>query len=148
MKSGKQRKKELVVARAQRKARERLAKVEAMRTQRPVESAPVNPELIAPFNSYGAPQWLQRGYYLDLPFTCRDCKAEEVWTATQQKWWYEVAKGYAYSGPTRCRACRRKVREARAENARRSAEGRERKLRQDAAKRAAADRHRTPHGRG
>ncbi len=127
VKSGKQRKKELAVARSQRKARERLAKVEAMRTQRPVESAPVNPELLAQYNSYGSPEFVRRGYYVDLPFTCSDCKAEQVWTATQQKWWYEVAKGYPYSGPKRCRECRRKVRETRAENARRSAEGRLRK---------------------
>ncbi|MFV0677220.1 zinc-ribbon domain containing protein [Variovorax sp. tm] len=26
--------------------------------------------------------------YEDRPFTCRDCGAEEVWTAKQQKWWY------------------------------------------------------------
>ena len=38
-------------------------------------------------NSYGPPL-----YYLDQPFTCVDCGAEEVWTAEQQKWYFEVAK--------------------------------------------------------
>ena len=45
-------------------------------------------------------------FYLDRPFTCRDCGAEEVWTAKQQKWWYEVAQGSIYSNAVRCRACR------------------------------------------
>ncbi|BEP60185.1 hypothetical protein GmRootV213_07390 [Variovorax sp. V213] len=54
-------------------------------------------------------------FYLDRPFTCRDCGAEEVWTAKQQKWWYEVAQGSIYSNAVRCRACRlarRALREA------------------------------------
>lgn len=31
-------------------------------------------------------------YYVDKPFQCIDCGKEEVWTAEQQKWFYEVAK--------------------------------------------------------
>lgn len=61
----------------------------------------------APNNSYaGKPL-----YYVDQPFTCRDCGREEVWTATQQKWYYEVAKGSLYGRAVRCRACRRRRRE-------------------------------------
>jgi hypothetical protein len=45
-------------------------------------------------------------FYLDRPFKCRDCGAEEVWTAKQQKWWHEVAQGSIYSTAVRCRACR------------------------------------------
>lgn len=45
-------------------------------------------------------------YYVDRAFTCRDCGAEEVWTAKQQKWWHEVAQGSVYSQAVRCRACR------------------------------------------
>ena len=45
-------------------------------------------------------------FYLDRAFTCRDCGAEEVWTAKQQKWWYEVAQGSVYSQAVRCHACR------------------------------------------
>ncbi len=55
----------------------------------------------APNNSYGG-----RLYYEELEFTCVDCGAAEVWTAEQQKWWYEVAKGSIYSVAKRCRACR------------------------------------------
>jgi hypothetical protein len=58
----------------------------------------------------GAPAFLTRGYYLDVPFICASCKSEEVWTASQQKWWYETAKGSVYSGPKLCRICRREAR--------------------------------------
>lgn len=47
-------------------------------------------------------------FYVDKPFVCRDCGAEEVWTAEQQKWWYEVAKGHIDSTAVRCRTCRKK----------------------------------------
>ena len=55
----------------------------------------------APNNSYSA-----RLYYEDMPFTCVDCGREEVWTAAQQQWWYEVAQGSIYTTAIRCRACR------------------------------------------
>lgn len=50
-------------------------------------------------------------YYADRPFRCRDCGADEVWRATQQKWWYETAKGRIDTMAVRCRNCRRKERE-------------------------------------
>jgi hypothetical protein len=56
----------------------------------------------APNNSYGPAKL----YYEDLEFTCRDCGSDQVWTARQQQWWYEVAKGPIYSTAVRCRACR------------------------------------------
>ena len=43
---------------------------------------------------------------MELPISCKEvitsidrfdashCGKEEVWTGTQQKWWYEVAKGF------------------------------------------------------
>jgi hypothetical protein len=120
MKSGRQRRRELQEARKEKLRREALAKADAVRTRRAAEGAPVNPELLAEFSSYGQPDWLARGYYLDTPFRCVDCGVDEIWTATQQKWWYEVAKGYVYSGARRCRACRRKKRDTKAEARRRS----------------------------
>ena len=57
-------------------------------------------------------------FYLDRPFVCRDCGAHEVWTAKQQKWWYEIAKGPIDSIALRCRPCRSRQR-ARADEARR-----------------------------
>lgn len=50
-------------------------------------------------------------FYFARPFTCRDCGAEEIWTAKQQKWWYEVAHGHIDSRAVRCLACRRAHRE-------------------------------------
>jgi len=60
-----------------------------------------------PNNSYGPPIT----YYVGIEFTCCDCKAEETWTAAQQKWYYEVAKGSLYATAIRCRPCRRNIRE-------------------------------------
>ncbi|WP_444938452.1 zinc-ribbon domain containing protein [Microbulbifer sp. JMSA002] len=47
-------------------------------------------------------------YYLDREFQCKDCGSEEVWTAKQQKWWYEIAKGDFETSTVRCRPCRKK----------------------------------------
>ncbi len=66
-----------------------------------------DPKQQAPNNSYGPPL-----YYEDITFTCRDCGSAEVWTAEQQKWWYEVAKGAIFSRAIRCRTCREKRLEA------------------------------------
>ena len=73
----------------------------------PSEEVRVNESALAPYNSYGAPDFVRAGRYSDRPFRCRDCGKSEIWTARQQKWWYEVAKGYVYSTAVRCRACRR-----------------------------------------
>jgi hypothetical protein len=51
-------------------------------------------------------------YYLDTSFTCRDCGEEQVWTAKQQKWWYETALGPIGSRAVRCLSCRRARRTA------------------------------------
>ena len=52
-------------------------------------------------NAYSLPE-----YYVDKSFICHQCGTSEVWTAEQQKWWYEVAHGSIYSGANTCRACR------------------------------------------
>jgi hypothetical protein len=88
---------------------------------------PVNPEALAPHNSYGEPGFVTRGFYTDRPFECIDCGKAEVWTAAQQKWWYEVAKGDVFTTARRCRACRRRERERRAEARRVHLEGLARK---------------------
>jgi len=46
-------------------------------------------------------------FYYDIEFDCRDCGVHQVWTASQQKWWYEEAGGYFFAGAVRCRACRK-----------------------------------------
>jgi hypothetical protein len=60
-------------------------------------------------NTYGA----RPLFYVDTHFTCRECGVEEVWSAAQQKWWYEEAKGKIDSRAVKCRACRRARQEAR-----------------------------------
>ena len=107
MKSSKQRRAELD---AKRKARARKAALKAQQKKPVLNKAPVNQEALAPNNSYG-PDFVLRGYYLDFPFECMDCGKQEVWTAAQQKWWYEVAKGNVYAFARRCRTCRRRKRE-------------------------------------
>ena len=43
--------------------------------------------------SYDLPDFVQRGYYQDRPFRCKDCGIEEIWTVV-----------------VRCRACRQSER--------------------------------------
>jgi hypothetical protein len=57
------------------------------------------------------PAFVERGYYVDQDFDCVTCGVPQTWTAVQQKWWYEVAKGSATSTARLCRACRRVARE-------------------------------------
>jgi hypothetical protein len=40
-------------------------------------------------NTYGS----LPAFYLDQPFTCRQCGKREIWRAKDQKWYYEEAKG-------------------------------------------------------
>jgi hypothetical protein len=118
MKSGKQRRAELKTKRKQREAKQQSVTTKPEPTPRPLGTAPVNEDLLAPYKSYGAPDYVMRGYYRDFPFRCQGCGKEETWTAAQQKWWYEVAKGYVYTSAKRCRACRKKE-QARGAEARR-----------------------------
>jgi hypothetical protein len=89
----------------------------------PGRFVPVNADLLAPYNSYGVPKFVERGYYIDIPFRCVGCGKDEVWTGWQQKWWYEVAKGYVYSSARKCRKCRRAEQARRAESRRVHIEG-------------------------
>ena len=66
----------------------------------------VNIQNLAPDGSYSSPDFVNRGYYIDLPFTCQNCGKEQIWLATQQKWWYEVAKGGVWTKAKLCRPCR------------------------------------------
>ena len=89
----------------------------------PIGSAPVNAGLLALELSYRIPEFVTRGYYEDRPFTCRDCGKDQVWTATQQKWWYEIAKGGPSTTATRCRPCRKRERDRAAAHKQRTEEG-------------------------
>jgi hypothetical protein len=124
MKSAKQKREELK-ARREKQEKKRALKKRLTVVQRPGNIAPVNPNALAPSNSY-SPLPL---FYVDKPFTCKDCGKAEVWTATQQKWWYEVAKGNIDSTAIRCRPCRRKEQQRKAEARRVHLQGKEKKQR-------------------
>ena len=131
-KSNKQRAAELKsrrAAREQKRAQRIRDDAYAFRlaTRPELGSALVNPELLAADGRYVPPDFVARGYYLDRPFDCRDCGKTELWTATQQKWWYETAKGGVRTRAVRCRPCRRRERERATEHKRASEEGRQRK---------------------
>jgi hypothetical protein len=53
-------------------------------------------------NTYGS----LPDFYLDRPFTCRVCGKREIWKATDQKWYYEEAKGHIDARAVECHACR------------------------------------------
>lgn len=127
MKSNKQRRTEIKATRLKREAAKPILKDGENQKEIPTGSAPCNPENLAPSNSYGTPDFVQRGYYLDLLFCCASCQLQEVWRATQQKWWYEVAKGHVLSHAKLCNACRRSERERKVEARRIHLEGLEAK---------------------
>ncbi|WP_444903991.1 zinc-ribbon domain containing protein [Microbulbifer sp. CnH-101-E] len=52
---------------------------------------------------------------MDREFQCKDCGSDEVWTAKQQKWWYEITNGDFETSAIRCRPCRKKRNQAKAE---------------------------------
>lgn len=114
MKSGKQRREEI---KAKRLVRLRAA--QAPNPFMPSKAVPLgavaaDPAQLAHNNTYG----LLPSFYIDTPFVCKDCGAHEIWTAKQQKWWYEIAKGHIDTRAVRCRPCRLLER-ARVEEARR-----------------------------
>ena len=128
-KSNKQRRRELKEARSrrtQRKAQAQLTRTKVL----PAGAIAADIRQQAPNNSYSLPPQ----FYVDRPFTCRDCGAEEVWTAEQQKWWYEVAKGPIFSIAVRCRPCRKIERDRKAEARRIHLEGIAQKLARQQAK--------------
>ncbi|HEY3049799.1 MAG TPA: zinc-ribbon domain-containing protein [Polaromonas sp.] len=114
MKSGKRRREEIRTKRLERAAKLHDLGLYALAKTLPVGAGVVaaDPTQLAHCNTYG----LLPVFYRDQPFVCRDCGSEEVWTAKQQKWWYEVAKGHIDSFAVRCRACRA-VEKARIEEA-------------------------------
>ena len=129
MKSGKQKRSEIKAHRKQKNGKFPVNAHPPAPQPRPVLGPPVNEALLAPNNSYGAPDFVYRGYYVDRPFRCIDCGKEEIWTGTQQKWWYEIAKGFVYTTAVRCRLCRHKKREQSEKSGRIHLEGLERKTR-------------------
>lgn len=104
--SGKQRRIQIKAARRQKRLR-RASPVFA-----PAGPAvPVDYSKLMSNNSYVSSEFAERGYYVDRAFSCCDCGAEGVWTAEQQRWWYETLRGSQYAFAKRCRACRQRERQ-------------------------------------
>ena len=124
MKSNKQRRQEIKAQRLRRAERQlQIRRVNARPVNHPVGTEPVTPARLRPTTSYGIPDFVQRGYYQDRPFRCKDCGVEEIWTAAQQRWWYEQAQGDVWTVAVRCRACRQAERARKAEARRIHREG-------------------------
>jgi len=63
---------------------------------------PVNKAKWTGYGSYDvAPE-----YYSDQEFRCCDCDSNEIWTAQQQKYYYEGVRENIYATTMRCRKCR------------------------------------------
>ena len=114
MKSNKQRRQEIKAQRLRRIAQK--ARISNARpVDRSVGAVEVTPIRLRATTSYGIPDFVQRGYYQDRPFRCKDCGVAELWTAAQQQWWYEQAQGDVWTVAVRCRACRSSERARQAE---------------------------------
>jgi len=53
-----------------------------------------------------------RHWYIDARFRCDACRAEFVWSATEQKAWFETYRFFVDSHPRHCHSCRAKRRDA------------------------------------
>ncbi len=111
MKSGKQRREEIKARRLERAALLHGLDRTLQLHRLPLGTVAVDPAQLAHNNLCVSPP----EFYVDRPFVCRDCGSRELWTAKQQKWWYEIAKGRLDSFAVRCRPCRVKERERVAE---------------------------------
>ena len=105
MKSNKQRRAEI---KARRRKRTEALKVDPFKASyfRPRYCVAANHAQLVHNNTYG----FLPAFYVDKPFNCQDCGEHEVWTANNQKWWYEIAKGNIDSTAIHCLNCRIKRR--------------------------------------
>ncbi|MFZ4792448.1 MAG: zinc-ribbon domain containing protein [Candidatus Competibacteraceae bacterium] len=122
MKSNKQRRQEIKVHRL-RRIDQKARTTNTRPVDRPIGTVEVTPARLRATTSYGILDFVQRGYYQDRPFRCKDCGVEEIWTAAQQQWRYEVAQGDVWTIAVRCRACRSLERVRKAEARRIHLEG-------------------------
>lgn len=119
---------------ADEKERKKAVEREKILAAKRREGVLVEFDQLAPNNSYsGWPAFASRGYYIDIPFVCRYCGGDFVFTAKWQKWWYETVKARVWSRFNRCEACQLKLKAAKEakkqEDARRTAKNKIRKLR-------------------
>lgn len=151
-KSGKQKKSELDSKRETKRVKEEKAKADQVRAQKEMdgrahkkvlaekrrEGVDVEFEKLKPMTAFriyehGTPSFMHRGYYVDIPFVCKFCGENVVFTPKWQNWWYETVKADVWTRFDRCEACQLKlnsVKEAKQqEDARRAAKNKIQKLR-------------------
>lgn len=87
--------------------RDKKRQVDPPKPTAPTNGIPADIGKQVPNNSWGPPVTA----YFDIDFRCRDCGKEETWTAEQQKWYYEEAKGSLYASAVRCHDCRKLLKE-------------------------------------
>ena len=121
-KSSKQRRAEIKAKRLE-KARKAEGRVDTFSPNIPENAVAANHAALEHINSYAPLPF----FYVDRPFICRDCGIEQLWTAKQQKWWYEIAKGHIDSVAVRCRPCRNLLQDQKNEARRIHLEGLEKK---------------------
>lgn len=81
---------------------ERIAALHPAQQRTHPSAIAADPSRLQHINTYGAlPE-----YYIDQPFTCRRCGKREIWRASDQKWYYEEAKGHIDARAVECHACR------------------------------------------
>jgi len=121
MKSGRQRREEILEHRRQRTRISKRTSVVPWREpdRVPAGAIPAEQTKLLHDRTYGP----RLRFYVDQPFACVECGAEEVWTAADQKWWFEEAKGKIATRANRCLACRRKRRLRRSQERRIHIEG-------------------------
>jgi hypothetical protein len=70
------------------------------RVEIPKGTLPADPDNQAHGHGYSV-----KFYYKDIPYTCAGCGKKEVWTAEQQKKYFEIQKGNIYNAPKWCYDC-------------------------------------------
>ncbi len=112
MNSGKKRRARLKQERLEKRENAKRVRVSGQLSKYELsQKLKVDRDALAPNRSYGVPKFVERGYYEDMPFICKDCGVIQVWRSTQQKWWYEVMKGDIWTISVRCRPCRKQERD-------------------------------------
>ncbi|WP_153767666.1 zinc-ribbon domain containing protein [Endozoicomonas sp. OPT23] len=101
MKSGKKRKQEILAKRRAKQNDVLLNPYEDMQSL-PEGTIRADHKELSHNNTYGPLPY----FYIDKCYICVDCKSEEMWSARDQKWWYEIAKGCIDSTAIRCFSCR------------------------------------------
>ncbi len=89
----------------QKREKKRLAKLE--KAGRLVKGVEIPEGALAgdPDKQVGAKGYAAKYYYVDIDYVCRGCGRKGVWTAAQQKRYFEVQKGNIYNEPAWCYEC-------------------------------------------